>query len=130
MGAPVAKEGDRIVAVDTHIVLVPSANGAVPTPTPLPFDGKLSGDLAASVRIENKAAAVKGSTAQNGPAHTAPAGPFQKPPSNKGQVHEGSGTVLFENRAVARLGDPAMTCNDPQDVPGGVVVAEGKVLAG
>jgi uncharacterized Zn-binding protein involved in type VI secretion len=130
MSAPIAKSGDRIVAIDTHVVLVPSPNGSVPTPTPLPFDGKLSGELAASVLIANKAAAVRGSTAQNAPAHAAPGGPFQSPPSNKGSVHQGSATVLFENKAVARLGDPAMTCNDPQDVPGGTVVAEGKVLAG
>ena len=36
-------------------------------------------------------------TVQNEPPHTAPAGPFQTPPSNKATVHEGSATVwLFE----------------------------------
>lgn len=130
MGAPVAKQGDRIVAVDTHVVLVPAPSGSVPTPTPLPFDGPLSGDLATSVFIDNKAAALKRSTAQNSPAHAAPNGPFQKPPSNKATVSRGSTTVLFENKAVARLGDPAMTCNDPQDAPLGTVIAGGKVLSG
>ncbi len=130
MSAPVAKKGDRIVAVDTHVVLVSTPNGTVPTPMPLPFDGELSGDLATSVLVENQAAAVKGSTAGNQPSHTAPGGTFQKPPSNKASIHQGSATVLFENKPVARLGDPAMTCNDPQDTPGGSVIAGGKVLAG
>lgn len=130
MSAPVAKKGDRVVAVDTHVVLVSTPSGTVPTPTPLPFDGELSGELATSVLVENEPAAVKGSSAQNQPAHTAPGGTFQKPPSNKASVHRGSRTVLFENKPAARLGDPAMTCNDPQDTPGGSVIASGKVLAG
>jgi len=130
MGAPAAKEGDQIVAIDTHVVMVPSANGAVPTPMPLPFGGKLSGELAEKVFVDNKAAAVKGSTAQNEPAHTAPAGPFQTPPSDKATVHEGSATVFFDNRAAARMGDPAMTCNDPQDAPLGSVIAGGTVIVG
>lgn len=130
MGEPAAKEGDKVVSVDTHVVMVPSPNGAVPTPTPLPFSGALSGDLAPSVYVENKKAAVKGSTATNEPAHTAPAGPFQKPPSDKATVHEGSATVFFVNEPAARMGDPAMTCNDPKDAPVGSVIASGTVLVG
>ncbi|MBK8258777.1 MAG: PAAR domain-containing protein [Polyangiaceae bacterium] len=130
MGQPAAKEGDQVVAIDVHVVMVPSANGAVPTPTPLPFSGKLSGDLSPKVFIDNKPAAVKGSTAQNEPAHTAPAGPFQTPPSNKASVHNGSVSVFFDGKAAARLGDPAMTCNDPSDTPGGSVIANGTVLIG
>lgn len=130
MGVPAAKEGDSIVGVDTHVVMVPSPGGPVPTPMPLPFNGKLSGDLAATVFVGNKAAAVKGSTAQNDPSHMAPAGPFQTPPSNKGTVQEGSATVFFANKAAARMGDPAMTCNDPSDAPVGSVIASGSVLVG
>ncbi len=119
-----------MVSIDTHVVMVPSANGAVPTPMPVPFSGKLSGDLAEKVFVDNKAAAVKGSTAQNDPAHSAPAGPFQAPPSNKATVHEGSTTVFFANKPAARMGDPAMTCNDPSDAPVGSVVADGTVFVG
>ena len=36
MGQPAAKQGDQIVATDTHIVLVPSPGGPVPTPLPHP----------------------------------------------------------------------------------------------
>ncbi|MFO0587613.1 MAG: PAAR domain-containing protein [Polyangiaceae bacterium] len=130
MGVPAAKEGDSIVGVDTHVVMVPSPGGPVPTPMPLPFSGKLSGDLAGTVFVANKQAAVKGSTAQNNPSHTAPAGPFQTPPSNKGTVQEGSATVFFANKAAARMGDPAMTCNDPSDAPVGSVIASGSVFVG
>jgi hypothetical protein len=28
------------------------------------------------------------------------------------------------------MGDPAMTCNDPADLPGGTVIASGTVLIG
>ena len=37
---PAAKQGDRVQAMDTHIVMVPSPGGPVPTPTPgHPFSG-------------------------------------------------------------------------------------------
>jgi len=130
MSAAAAKEGDEIVGIDTHVVMVPSPNGAVPTPTPLPFKGKLSGDLARNVFVDNKAAAVKGSTAKNDPAHSAPSGPFQCPPQNKATVNEGSRTVFFVNKPAARMGDPASTCNDPSDAPVGSIVASGTVLVG
>lgn len=130
MGVPAAKEGDSILAIDTHVVMVPSPGGPVPTPMPLPFSGKLSGDLAPSVFIDNKHAAVEGSTARNEPAHSAPAGPFQAPPANKGTVQQGSATVFFANKPAARMGDPATTCNDPSDAPVGSVIADGKVFVG
>ena len=39
MGQPAAKQGDQIVATDTHIVIVP---GTPPTPTPLPHPSRAS----------------------------------------------------------------------------------------
>jgi uncharacterized Zn-binding protein involved in type VI secretion len=96
----------------------------------MPFSGELSGELASTVLVENKPGAVKGSTAQNTPAHVPAGGPFQKPPSNKATVSVGSGTVLFENKPAARAGDTAMTCNDPEDAPNGTIVAESTVLVG
>ncbi|MBM4363888.1 MAG: PAAR domain-containing protein, partial [Deltaproteobacteria bacterium] len=82
------------------------------------------------VFVEDKQAAVKGSTAQNDPAHTAPAGPFQAPPTNKATVHEGSATVFFADKPAARKGDPVTTCNDPSDAPVGAVIAGGTLLVG
>jgi len=130
MGQPAAKQGDQVVATDTHIVMIPSPGGPVPTPLPHPFAGQLDGSLSGDVDIEGKAAAVQGSTATNTPAHVPQGGPFQKPPSNRATVQLGSGTVLINSKPTARNGDKAMTCNDPADLPAGTVVAAGTVLIG
>ena len=130
MGMPAAKEGDQIMGIDTHIVLVPP--GPVPTPLPHPFAGKLNGGLSGDVKIMGKAAATVGSTADNSPAHipTPPGTAFQKPPSNKGTVKMGSATVKINGKDAARNGDVAETCNDPADLPVGKVIAAGTVMVG
>jgi uncharacterized Zn-binding protein involved in type VI secretion len=94
MGQPAAKEGDQVMATDTHIVMVPSPGGPVPTPLPHPFAGKLDGELSSDVKIMGKGAAVVGSTATNSPSHVPSGGPsFQSPPSNKGTIKLGSQTT-------------------------------------
>ena len=130
MGMPAAKQGDRVVATDTHIQMVPSPGGPVPTPIPGPFSGVLDGELSTDVNVEGKPAAVLGSTATNTPAHVPSAGPFQTPPSNRATVIAGSATVLINGKPVARNGDTALTCNDPADLPAGTVVAAGTVMVG
>ena len=132
MGQPAAKEGDQIVAVDIHIVLVPSPAGPVPTPLPHPFTGVINGELSSDVNIMGMAAATVGSTADNTPAHipTPPGTSFQSPPSNKGTIKMGSQTVIINGKAAARNGDSAETCNDPTDLLVGTVVAAGTVLIG
>ena len=130
MGKPAAKQGDTVVAVDTHIVMVPSPGGPVPTPMPLPFNGVLVDALAEGVQIENCAAAVQGSKAKNTPPHIPPGGPFQSPPDNTGEIMRGAATVLVEDAPLARLGDPANTCNDPAPAPVGSVIASSTVLVG
>lgn len=125
MGNPGAKEGDTINGIDTHIILVPSPGGPVPTPTPLPFVGTISQNVAGSIFLLNKAAATEGSLARNDPAHVPANGSFLKPPSNQATVHKGSASVFFDNRPAARMGDPAMTCNDPADAPNGTVFVPG-----
>jgi uncharacterized Zn-binding protein involved in type VI secretion len=133
MGQPAAKQGDQIVATDTHIVLVPSPPGQpVPTPLPHPFTGILDGSLSSNVKVMGRAAATVGSTATNTPPHvpTPPGVSFQTPPANKGTVTTGSGTVNINGNGVARNGDTANTCNDPKDLPVGTVVAAGTVLVG
>jgi uncharacterized Zn-binding protein involved in type VI secretion len=130
MGQPAAKQGDRIVAVDTHIVLVP---GTPPTaPLPHPFSGIIGGSLSNNVRIMGRPAATVGSTADNIPPHipTPPGTSFQKPPANKGTVQAGSPTVRINGKPAARNGDQAMTCNDPADLPVGTIIAAGTVLIG
>jgi uncharacterized Zn-binding protein involved in type VI secretion len=131
VAAPAAKQGDRVVATDTHVVMVPGAPSPVPTPLPHPFSGALDGGLVADVLIEGKPAAVTGSTATNTPAHVpAAAGPFQRPPSNTATVGQGSATVTIGGKPAARAGDSATTCNDPADAPVGTVVAHGTVTIG
>jgi uncharacterized Zn-binding protein involved in type VI secretion len=130
MGMPAAKQGDEVIGVDTHVLMIPSPGGPVPTPTPMPFDGALDGGLSAGVMFDNLAAATKGSTATNAPAHVPAAGPFQTPPSNKGTVNAGSGTVLIDDKPAARSGDTAMTCNDPSDAPNGTIVASSTIIVG
>jgi len=39
MGVPAAKEGDKVVGVDTHVIMIPSPGGPVPTPIPMPIPG-------------------------------------------------------------------------------------------
>jgi uncharacterized Zn-binding protein involved in type VI secretion len=132
MGQPAAKQGDQVVSTDTHIVMVPSGPSMTPTPLPHPFAGMLSGGLSTDVKIGGQPAAVVGSTADNTPPHipTTPGTSFQKPPSNKGTVQQGSPTVKINNKPAARNGDKALTCNDPVDLPTGTIVAVGTVMIG
>ena len=132
MGQPAATQGHKVMAVDTHILLVPSPTGPVPTPMPHPFSGTLTGGLSTSVKIGGKAAAVVGSTATHTPPHIPmnPAAQFQKPPANKGTVQMGSLTVKINGKPAARHGDPVTTCNDPADLPAGKIIAVGTVNIG
>jgi uncharacterized Zn-binding protein involved in type VI secretion len=132
MGQPAAKKGDQVVATDTHIVMVPSPGGPVPTPLPHPFTGILNGGLSSDVKVMGMAAATVDSTADNTPPHipTPPGTAFQSPPANKGTIKMGSATVKINGKAAARNGDMAETCNDPANMPVGKVVAAGTVMIG
>ncbi len=135
MGMPAAKQGDKIVATDVHIVMAPSPAPPpplVPTPLPHPFTGIIDGNLSQDVKIMGMPAATVDSTATNTPPHipTPPGTSFQKPPSNKATIKMGSPTVKINGKMAARNGDTAMTCNDPSDLPAGTVVAVGTVLIG
>jgi uncharacterized Zn-binding protein involved in type VI secretion len=125
MGQPAANGASMVVAVDTHIVLVPSPGGPIPTPLPHPFSGTIGSGLVATVLIAGQPAATVGSVATNQPAHipTPPGTSFQAPPANQGTVHMGSTTVSIGGMAAARHGDPARTCNDPVEAPIGQVIA-------
>ena len=130
MGQPAAKKGDQVVATDTHIIMIPSPGGPVPTPLPHPFTGMLDGALSGDVNVAGQPAATQGSTATNTPSHIPQGGPFQKPPSNKATIQLGSATVRINGKPAARNGDTAMTCNDPADLPAGTVIAAGTVFVG
>ncbi len=132
MGQPAAKQGDQIVATDTHIVMVPSPSGTVPTPFPHPFTGIINGSQSADDNIMGMPAATVDSTADNTPPHipTPPGTAFQTPPANKGTIKLGSPTVKINGKMAARNGDIAETCNDPVDLPVGQVIAVGTVFIG
>jgi len=129
---PAAKQGDMVQAVDTHIVMVPSPGGPVPTPTPgHPFNGIINGGLSTNVLIGGLPAATVNSTAVNQPPHLPIGGPsFQIPPSNQATITMGSMTVLINGKGAARNGDPAQTCDDLVPLPHGQVIASGTVLIG
>jgi uncharacterized Zn-binding protein involved in type VI secretion len=128
---PAAKQGDQVLAVDIHIIMIPSPGGPVPTPIPHPFMGILNSELSTDVKIQGVPAAVVGSVANNTPPHIPMGpGPFQKPPSNRAKIITGSTTVKIGGKGIARLGDTAMTCNDPADLPVGTVIGTSTVLVG
>ena len=131
MGQPAAKQGDQVVGVDTHIIMIPAPPGPpVPTPLPHPFSGILQQGLSTDVMIQSMPAAMVNSIAMNIPPHIPQGGPFQKPPMNQGKIMMGSATVFINGKQAARAGDTAMTCNDPADAPSGTVVAVSTVLIG
>jgi uncharacterized Zn-binding protein involved in type VI secretion len=126
MGLPAAKQNDRILGVDIHIVMIPAPPGPpVPTPLPSPFAGMINGGCSTNVKIQGQPAATMGSTATNQPSHIPAGGPFQKPPTNQGRIMIGSPTVRINGKMAARMGDPALTCNDPADLPSGTVLVVG-----
>jgi len=129
---PAAKQGDQIVAVDMHIVMVPSPGGPVPTPLPHPFSGIINGSLSPNVKIMSMPAAVVGSTATNQPPHipTPPGTAFQVPPQNQGTIMMGSSTVTINSRPAARNADQAQTCAEPVPNMSASVIAVGTVMIG
>lgn len=128
MGQPAAKQGDHVVAVDTHLIQPPGP--VPPVPVPHPFAGLLVDGLSADVLIEGMPAAVLGSKARCTPPHIPIGGSFVSPPTNEGVIIKGSATVLINGKPAARAGDTALTCNDPAPMPVGQVVAVSTVVIG
>jgi len=126
VGQPAARQTDQVVGSDTHVVLVPSAGGPVPTSLPgHVFSGRLGSNTWDDVRIEGRAAATVGSAARNVPSHlpVPPGTSFVRTPSNRGTVSQGSSSVRIHGRAAARQGDPVRTCNDPTDRDGATITS-------
>lgn len=129
MGQPAAKQGDRIQAMDTHLIQPPPPATPVLVPGHV-FSGIIDGSLSADVNIEQRPAATLNSTATNTPSHMPIGGSFVNPPTNRGQIIAGSATVFINGKPAARAGDRALTCNDPLPMPVGTVVANSTVLIG
>jgi uncharacterized Zn-binding protein involved in type VI secretion len=132
VGQPAATQNSQVIAVDTHIVMVPAV-APVPTPLPHAFSGMIDGGVVPTVKIAGQAAAVVGSSATNQPPHipTPPGVSFQVPPPNRGTVQIGSGTVKIGGKPAARHGDGVVTCDDIAPTAAkGQIVAAGTVLIG
>lgn len=128
---PAAKQGDTVVAFDTHLIQPPGAPPPPPVPTPMhSFNGVLDAGLSSDVTIQGRAAATVDSTATNTPAHIPIGGLFVTAPSNQGKITKGSASVTINGKAAARAGDTAQTCNDPTDLEAGTVVAVSTVRIG
>lgn len=128
MSKPVAKQGDRVVAVDTHLVI--PETGGPPVAVQLPFEGVLDSNLSPDVLAEHRPVALVDSLAHQTPGHVVAPKSFAKPPTNQARVVIGAPTVLANHRPVARSDDTAETCNDPVDLPVGKVIASGTVISG
>lgn len=131
MGLLAAKQDDKVIGMDIHIVMVPTPGGETPMPLPHPFNGKLDGELSTNVKVDGKPAAVVGSTATNSPSHITNGPRFQIQPQNKGNVMLGSFTVKINNKPAARMSDKVLTCADPVPTPNSNIVVPGsKVMIG
>jgi uncharacterized Zn-binding protein involved in type VI secretion len=128
MGQPAARKGDRITALDMHMIQPPGPT--TPALVPHLFSGIIDGSTSADVKIGGAEAATQDSTATNTPSHIPIGGSFVNPPTNKATIMKGSATVSINGKAAARAGDTAKTCNDPVDLPVGVVVAASTVTIG
>lgn len=130
MGQPAARQGDRVVSTDTHLIQPPGAPPPPPIPVPHPFSGIIDGAVSSNVKIGGAFAATTDSTATNTPPHLPIGGVFVSPPSNRATIATGSATVTINGKPAARAGDTVRTCNDPVELPVGTVVATGTVMIG
>jgi uncharacterized Zn-binding protein involved in type VI secretion len=133
VGLPAATQNSQVVGVDTHIVMVPTPGGPVPTPLPHPFSGMIQSGTVSTVKVGGQPLATLDSVAKNNPPHipTPPGTSFQNSPANEGKVTMASSTVLAGGKGVARVGDQVTTCNDPADAPVGTIVGPaGTVMIG
>ncbi len=129
---------DPVLGVDIHIILVPTPVGPVPTPLPNPFvgmvfdpagmvfavgfgaaTGGVSFTLVNSLPVTNTGT---GATNKLTLPHLPIPGPFQIPPSDSADLMFGGLQVHFGGSHVVRLGDVALSCNDPVEMPTSTVL--------
>jgi RHS repeat-associated protein len=124
---------DMVVGVDTHIIMVPSPAGPIPTPLPNPFigmvydpagmvfsigfgavTGGVSFTLVNGLPVTNTGT---GATNKMTMPHIPVPGPFMIPPGDSADLLFGGLEVHFAGSHVVRLGDLAFSCNDPVELP-------------
>jgi hypothetical protein len=86
-----AKHLDPVLGIDTHLLLIPTPAGPIPTPIPSPFVEMLfdradyKPGSGATVLINGLPRAHPGTAAIAVVPHIPLGGPFLKPPANKGE---------------------------------------------
>ena len=129
MGTPAAVMGDRISGT-CAVHQIPNPATGIPQPAPpLPFSAPLLQNLAPSVLIGGKPAAVMGSSGYNTPPHVGlhVSDPFMVPMMQEGRVLTGSATVLLEGKPAAKTGSSCMIC---AGIPGQLAGTAATVLIG
>ena len=115
-GKQIAVEDDKVVGMDTHIMVVPAGNSTANVPLPHPFMGKLKDKLSKDVKIKDKKVATKDSVAKHDDSsHMQLPGTikFQKNPKKEGKVTAGtSSKVKINGKEAAVIGSQVTTCND------------------
>ena len=115
-GKQIAVDGDKVMGMDTHIMVVPSGNGTTTDPLPHPFTGKFKDKLAKDVTIKDKASALKDSIARHDDSmHLQLPGTikFQNNPKKEGKVTGGtSPKVKINGKEAAVIGSLVSMCND------------------
>ncbi len=115
-GKQIAVEDDKVMGMDTHIMVVPAGNTTTTVPLPHPFIGKLKDKLAKDVTIKDKKCAMKDSVAKHDDSmHMQLPGTikFQNNPKKEGKVTGGtSSKVKIEGKEAAVIGSQVSTCND------------------
>lgn len=128
-GKQMAVEGDKVVGMDTHIMVVPSGNGTTTVPLPHPFIGKLADKLSKDVKIKDKPCATKDSVAKHDDSmHMQLPGTikFQNNPKKEGKVSGGtSSKVKVNGKEAAVIGSQVSTCNDVGAQNNSTVIAMG-----
>jgi uncharacterized Zn-binding protein involved in type VI secretion len=128
MGSPAAVLGDQIKATcATHSI--PNPTGAPQPAGPLPFSAPITIGAVETVLINDKPAAVVGSSGLNTPPHTGlhPTDPCAEPETQIGRVVAGSETVLIGGRKAATGSSQCTVCNE---APGTLAASGATVLIG
>ena len=115
-GKQVAKQNDRVVGFDTHIMVIPAGTGTANVPLPHPFIGQIKEKVSSNVKMGYKGVATKGSVARHDDSmHLQLPGTIQflNNPKKEGEVTGGTiGEVKVNGKEVAVVGSLVSTCND------------------
>ena len=112
----IAKQNDKVIGFDTHIMVIPAGTSTANVPLPHPFIGQIKDKVSSDVKIGDKGVATKGSIAKHDDSmHMQLPGTikFQNNPKKEGEVTGGTvSKVKVNGKEVAVLGRQVTTCND------------------